>query len=68
MGSVRHALGAACNDDVRIAGYDCLGTDDEGFDRGGAYFVYGRGDSGFGEACAKGDLASWVLTEAGSDG
>jgi hypothetical protein len=64
VGGVGHALGASCDDDIGIAGYDGLGTDDEGLDGGGAHFVYCGRDGALGEACAEGDLAGRVLTEA----
>jgi len=62
--SVGHALRSSSDDNVRIAGYDGLRTDDERFDRGGADLVDGGCDGGFGETSADGTLAGRVLTEA----
>jgi hypothetical protein len=66
VGGVGHGLGAAGDDDVRVASYDRLGTEDQGFDRGCTHFVYSGCDRGLGETGAEGDLAGGVLSEAGN--
>jgi hypothetical protein len=63
VGGIRHALGTTSHDNVGISGDDGLSADDEGFDRGGADFVYRGGDGGIGKACANGNLAGRVLTK-----
>jgi hypothetical protein len=62
---VGHGFGTASDDNVCIAGYDCLGAEDQGFDGGGADFVHSGCDGGLGEASTEGDLAGRVLSEAG---
>lgn len=65
MGGVGHGLGAAGDDDVRVTSYDCLGAEDQGFDRGRAHLVYRGCNGGLWETGAEGDLAGGVLSEAG---
>jgi hypothetical protein len=61
---VRHALGAAGDHDIRVAGHDGLRTNDEGLDRRGADLVDGGGYSGLGETSTNCALAGGVLTKA----
>lgn len=64
VGSVGHALGSACHDNVGIAGYDGLRADNEGLDGRGAHLVDGGCDGRLGEASAKGTLTGGILAEA----
>jgi hypothetical protein len=65
VGGVGHALSSGSNDDLGIASYDGLGTDNQGLDGRGAHLVDGRGYGRLGEASANGTLAGGVLTKAG---
>lgn len=65
VGRVGHALGAGGDDDLGIAGDDCLGADNERLDRRGAHLVDGGGYGRFWEASANGTLAGGVLAKAG---
>ena len=65
MGHVGHGLGAAGYDGGGIAGHDCLGCEDDGFEARGAYFVDGGADGGFREAGANGTLSGRVLANTG---
>lgn len=64
VGGVGHGFGAAGDDHVGVAGHDGLGTEDDGFDAGGADFVYGGADCAVVEAGAECALAGWVLANA----
>ena len=68
MGGVGHGFGAACYDGGGTAGHDCLRAEDDGFEGGGADFVYGGADGGVRHAGAEGALAGWVLTKTGRMG
>lgn len=63
VGGVGHGLGTASNDDGGVAGHDCLGTEDNGFEAGGADLVDGCADCGVREGGAYGTLAGRVLAE-----
>lgn len=64
VGSVRHALGTGCDNDVRIASDDGLRANNQGLDRRGANLVDRGSDGGLGQTSANGTLAGRVLAEA----
>ena len=62
---LRHALGAAADDHVGVAGENGAGAFDQGLHAGAADHVYGVGGDGIGDACLNADLSGNVLAETG---
>ena len=62
---IGHGFGATGYDCGGITSHDGLGGKDDGFEGGGAYFVYCGADSRVGHASVDGALAGRVLAKAG---
>ena len=67
MGDVGHGFGTTSYDCRGVTSHDGLCGEDDGFEGGGADFVYGGADSGVWHASFDGTLAGRILAEAGCD-